>query len=543
MTPQTARWNFRALLCTVAAVGAALALGGCAQRQPQTLTPDSFVGPREVQDRSRVQPVDQPGPLVYEGSPPPAPVAAGVRPPAEAANSDSGVSPTVEQSVRPVREEGFQVPDAAAGAATDAEDDGAPPEPRNTPGATTRGAPGAGPVEGAASSAGADSSPGAPPSAGADQRAGDGATAGPVGSPDAVAPAAAQRTVATTRPAATDSSGGYQLVGTVLADVNSAPVFADKVLGVLDKALAASARQLDERPFRKKAAELIMRQVTEYISNELEFAMAKSRLEERDQQLAAAAATRWREEQITKAGGSPEVAKQQFAARGLDFEEQVEDQYRTLMVQLFYQRKEYPKIQVTAEDKRRYYQTHLAREFSQPDAARFRVILIDPAKRGGRREALGEINRLLDRARSGGADFAALASSAETNDNPSFRSPAGWIARGSFVLPEVERAVWSLKPGQVSDVIETPDGFYLARLEAFQPGKTLPFSDPAVQQRIENILRKRQFDALRLKAQQKLIRDAIIRYHPDEEGMLRTAVEMAAQKYKYWRTADAKTPG
>jgi parvulin-like peptidyl-prolyl isomerase len=212
-------------------------------------------------------------------------------------------------------------------------------------------------------------------------------------------------------------------------------------------------------------------------------------------------------------------------------------------VQLSYQRKEYPKIQVTAEDKRRYYQQNLAREFSQAEAAKFRVIMIDPARRGGRRQALGEINRLLDRARSGGADFAALASSAETNDNPSFRSPAGWIARGSFVLPEVEQAAWSLKPGRVSDVIETPNGFYLVKLEEVQPGKVLPFTDPAVQQRIENILRKQQFDALRKKAQEKLIRDAIIRYHPDEEGMLRTAVEMAVQKYKYWRTADAKAPG
>jgi len=340
-----------------------------------------------------------------------------------------------------------------------------------------------------------------------------------------------------------DSSGGYQLVGTVLADVNSAPIFADKVLGVLDKALAASARQLDERPFRNKAAELIMRQVREFIANELEFAMAKSRLEQRDQQLAAAAATRWREEQITRAGGSPEVAKQQFAAKGLDFEEQVEDQYRTYMVQLYYQRKEYPKIQVTAEDKRRFYQQNLAREFSQTEAAKFRVIQIDPAKRGGRREALGEINRLLDRARSGGADFAALASSAETNDNPAFRSPAGWISRGSFVLPDIERAAWALKPGEVSDVIDTPGGLCLVKLEELQAGKTLQFSDPAVQQRIENELRRQQFTALRSKAQQKLIRDAIIRYHPDEEGMLRTAVEMAAQKYKYWRTADAKTQG
>ena len=107
-------------------------------------------------------------------------------------------------------------------------------------------------------------------------------------------------------------------------------------------------------------------------------------------------------------------------------------------------------------------------------------------------------------------------------------------------MPEVEQAVWKLCPGQISDVIETPSGLYIAKLEEVQPGKVLPFSDPGVQQKIQLTLQKQQFDALRHKAQEKLIRDAIIRFHPDEEGMLRTAVEMAVQKYRYWRTADAK---
>ena len=492
----TCQWNCRLAAAAVACWACVLA--GCAQQRAKPLTPDAFLGSRNVQDRSRVQPVDQPGPLNYEGTPPPP----GSDEPArgETAEAMGGVSPTVEQSVRPVKEEGFQVPDSTAPGANAgaAEDEGGPPEGRGAP---------------------------------VQSNAGAGAT-------DAPTPVSGPDTLPTTRPSSVaETSGGYQLIGTVLADVNSAPVFADKVLGVLDKALAAHAKQLDERPFRNKAAELIAKQVREYIANELEFAMAKSRLEARDQQLASGAAIRWREEQITRAGGSQEVARQQWAARGLDFEEQVEDMYRTYMVQLYYQRKEYPKIQVTAEDKRRYYQANLAREFSQPEQARFRVIMIDPAKRGGRQQALGEIHRLLDRARSGGADFAELASAEATNDNPSFRTPAGWIARGAFVVPEVEQAAWKLEPGKVSDVIETPNGFYLVKLEEMQAGKVLPFSDPAVQTRIEMILRKQQFDALRLKAQQKLIRDAIIRYHPDQEGMLRTAVEMAAQKYRYWRSS------
>jgi len=58
-----------------------------------------------------------------------------------------------------------------------------------------------------------------------------------------------------------------------------------------------------------------------------------------------------------------------------------------------------------------------------------------------------------------------------------------------------------------------------------------------VQRQIESTLRKRQFEALRSKVQQSLINDAIIRYHPK---MIELAVEMAMQKYRYWRQAKAE---
>ena len=131
MTPQTSRWNRGVGLSWVAALGAAWVLGGCVQQQPKLLPSDAFVGPRAVQDRSRVQPVDQGGTLLYEGSPPPA-AGAGERKREAAADAETGVSPTVAQSVRPVREEGFQDPGPLANAAKAADDDGAPSAPPAT---------------------------------------------------------------------------------------------------------------------------------------------------------------------------------------------------------------------------------------------------------------------------------------------------------------------------------------------------------------------------------------------------------------------------
>ena len=329
-------------------------------------------------------------------------------------------------------------------------------------------------------------------------------------------------------PAAPNTTGGYQLVGTVLAEVNGEPIFADKVLATLEKVLAAAARQLDERQFRMAAAQEIDRQIAQFVNDELEYAMAKNRLDPRDIGLAKLATIRWRDEQISQAGGSVELARQRVEAAGLNFEELERDREKWFMRKIYYEKKEYPKLQVSATDLRRYYHEHLASEFTTPDRARFRVIKVDQRKAGGRDAALAEINRLLELVR-GGKDFAELA--AEDNDEESFKRPVEWFQRGAFAVKAVEDAVWQIQPGTVTDPIETPDAFYIARLEIKEPGQVRAF-DGDIQEKISTILKERQFATLRQKVRQALKDDAIIRYHP---RMIELAVEMAMQKYRYWR--------
>jgi parvulin-like peptidyl-prolyl isomerase len=471
-----ARAGCRASVLVVAA--SLIASASCAERRGNGVRSDPPPWRRPADPGGSVEPVDRSGPVPLDDTQ--FPRAKGVAP--ERGAAPDAISSTVDAAVRPVQEEGFQgVNGGGNGKANGA-----------------RGAPAAAP--------------------------------GPGAGPGPVAPAPARDPGA-----GADTTGGFQLVGTVLAEVHDTPIFADRVLGTVDKQLAADARRLDEKAFRAAAADTIQKQIREYIYTELEFAMAKRELAPRDQELARLATIRWLDEQVTRAGGSPEVARQRAAAAGYDFDELQEDQYRLFMRRLYYEKREYPKIQVSAADMRRYYQEHLKTEFTRPDRARFRVIMVDKRKAGGRPQALGEINRLLDRARSGGKDFAELA--AEDNDEDSFKRPVDWFQRGSFVVKEVEDAVWKLRPGQITDVIETPDAFYIARLDAHEPGGVLPFGEYDVQRQIEKNLRDRQFAALRAKVQQQLIADAIIRYHP---RMIELAVEMAMQKYRYWREAAAR---
>ncbi len=57
-------------------------------------------------------------------------------------------------------------------------------------------------------------------------------------------------------------------------------------------------------------------------------------------------------------------------------------------------------------------------------------------------------------------DFAALAKQRSEDASASRGGDLGWVGRGRLA-PEYEAAAWALKPGQVSDVVETAFGFHI----------------------------------------------------------------------------------
>ncbi len=72
---------------------------------------------------------------------------------------------------------------------------------------------------------------------------------------------------------------------------------------------------------------------------------------------------------------------------------------------------------------------------------------------------------VANKARAPGADFAALAN--EYTEDPSGKGRGGKL--GTFpkgrMVPEFDKPLFALKPGEVSDVIETPFGFHVIMRE------------------------------------------------------------------------------
>ncbi len=124
------------------------------------------------------------------------------------------------------------------------------------------------------------------------------------------------------------------------------------------------------------------------------------------------------------------------------------------------------KIDVSAEDIDAYYKTH-QEEFRTPEMVKARHILVkvdktapEEAKKAAKEKAEGLLKRL-----KGGEDFAKIA--AEFSDDPGSKAKGGdlgFFAKGRMV-PEFEKAAFSLKPGELSDVVETPFGFHIIKVD------------------------------------------------------------------------------
>jgi parvulin-like peptidyl-prolyl isomerase len=333
------------------------------------------------------------------------------------------------------------------------------------------------------------------------------------------------------------SPGEYMTLGAVVVTVNGNPIYANKVLSDIAPVLVVKAREVDSGSFQAVAEDEARKQIQVLERTELEFAAAQRNLDQHDRDLAMQLTIQWKKEQITKAGGSLEQARSRARADGRDFDDLAQEQYRVEMRRIYFQKKEFPKVQVTAQDMRDYYAQHEDQLFTQHAEAKFSLIKIDIEASGGRDQALAKITALRQRVVKG-EDFSQIAGT--TNDDDALLSAKGavnfgeWIDRGAFAHQKVEEEVWKLKPGEITPVIEEPKAFFIARMVERKDGKTRSFDEADVQALIRRALEAEQFNALRDKVTGDLTREAIISPEPPNENF-QPVVEMALQMYPMWK--------
>lgn len=172
------------------------------------------------------------------------------------------------------------------------------------------------------------------------------------------------------------------------------------------------------------------------------------------------------------------------------------------------------KITVSDDDMKLYYDGHKD-EFKTPETVRARHILVrvdTSASESDKKKAKEKAEDILKKIKSG-EDFVKLAS--EMSDDPGSKSKGGdlgFFSRGRMIKP-FEDAAFSLKPGEVSDVIETQFGYHIIKVEEKKDEAIETFD--AVKERINQKLLQDQIKSKVTDFIEKAMKDAKVEMHPE----------------------------
>jgi peptidyl-prolyl cis-trans isomerase C len=157
--------------------------------------------------------------------------------------------------------------------------------------------------------------------------------------------------------------------------------------------------------------------------------------------------------------------KEMMEARGQSFDEAKQRIKKSMVYQKFFEAQSAGKINVTEDEAKKYYDEN-AKQVEQVRASHILIKprLADPNSDPNEAKAAAKAKAedLLKQIKNG-ADFAELARA--NSDCPSSKQGGdlNFFGRGQMV-PVFEEAAFALKPGQVSDVVESPFGYHIIKV-------------------------------------------------------------------------------
>jgi peptidyl-prolyl cis-trans isomerase SurA len=129
-------------------------------------------------------------------------------------------------------------------------------------------------------------------------------------------------------------------------------------------------------------------------------------------------------------------------------------------------------VMVSDSDMKRYFQEHRDR-FALSEEYTLSQILIKPRSPDDTADAREKVREVMTRLKQG-EPFEDLAVRFSDGPNASHGGQLGLVRQGEL-LPGIERTIATLVPGGISDVIETPEGFHIMRLEDKKPKQFRPY--------------------------------------------------------------------
>lgn len=271
----------------------------------------------------------------------------------------------------------------------------------------------------------------------------------------------------------------------VVAKVNGAPINAVE-LRRAKKVMMAGQPGMQIPPERQK--EFDQQALSQIISAELLYqAGAKLKIKNLEEQVDAKLA------QSKKRFPSPEEFTKAIKELEMTEAELREYTRRDLIISNFIDQTIVPKVTVAEEDIKNFYEQN-PDKFNQPEAVKASHILIgvDAKASAEEKKKAREKTEKLRKEIAGGADFAALAKENSTCPSSQQGGDLGFFGKGQMV-PAFEQSAFSLKPGEISDVVETQFGYHIIKVTDKKPAETVALKE--VRSKIEEFLKGQKISA------------------------------------------------
>jgi peptidyl-prolyl cis-trans isomerase D len=137
-----------------------------------------------------------------------------------------------------------------------------------------------------------------------------------------------------------------------------------------------------------------------------------------------------------------------------------------------------PPAEVSDKEIEDYYKTNVDKQFHKPKQAKVRYISIgipSGADADQKSAARTHAAAVVQEARAG-KDFAELAKRESNDPSAEKGGDVGWISAGQ-IPPLMEKTIFSLAKGAVSDPVESPAGFQIFKVEDIKEEKTLTLKE------------------------------------------------------------------
>lgn len=332
---------------------------------------------------------------------------------------------------------------------------------------------------------------------------------------------------------------GKSVVASSVIQVNDQFITTEEVVHGASRKIAEIPRNFTDEQWAAQAGKILTEEIFRHVTEVLVMGEAKLRITEETQKRIDAEVEQTLGELVAEIGqGSRKRLEQTLVAEGTTLQAVLDAHRRRVTVQGYVHEKFAAAIRINRTTMLDYY-TRNRQQFTRAAQVQMQTIsapfksFLPPATAAPTADELADAKAKakahIDAAAvqlKAGKDFGDVAVAYSKDIKAADKGLWSMMPSGSFKEQPVEEAAFKLAEGKVSELIETPAGFYIVRAAKVQPGVEISFED--AQPTIEDKLRQQQERALSDEYFLKLRQDARVIEH---EKFLQLALELAKQKH------------